>query len=49
MRDEIVFQSVRNRNIPIFMVTSGGYQVTTTFNTITISLSLSEEQCSSYS
>jgi histone deacetylase 11 len=26
MRDEIVFQSVRNRNIPIFMVTSGGYQ-----------------------
>ncbi|XP_003389345.2 PREDICTED: histone deacetylase 11-like [Amphimedon queenslandica] len=26
LRDELVFQTVRNRNIPIFMVTSGGYQ-----------------------
>ena len=25
-RDEIVFESVRKRNIPIVMVTSGGYQ-----------------------
>ena len=26
-RDQIVFTEVRNRGIPIFMVTSGGYQV----------------------
>ena len=26
-RDELVFQLVRRKNIPIFMVTSGGYQV----------------------
>ena len=26
-RDEIVFHEVRNRGIPIIMVTSGGYQV----------------------
>ena len=25
-RDEIVFQEVKARNIPLFMVTSGGYQ-----------------------
>ena len=26
-RDQIVFQEVRKRGIPILMVTSGGYQV----------------------
>lgn len=26
-RDQIVFSEVRKRNIPIFMITSGGYQV----------------------
>ena len=28
-RDEIVFHEVKARNIPLFMVTSGGYQVST--------------------
>jgi len=26
-RDQIVFQEARQRGIPIFMLTSGGYQV----------------------
>lgn len=28
-RDQIVFQNARTRNIPIMMVTSGGYQKST--------------------
>lgn len=28
-RDQIVFQEARQRGIPIFMLTSGGYQVET--------------------